>query len=406
MFFGIIVPDYYDISHIAEKVTIYLPSKKYTVCIVTEENVTDKIKEQITPAIIKSGLVEPVRAYQRYYSGIEEMQRPVINRKLMAFKSKLSYAVCENLASDDLYFKLENPMNDDATRRYFNYRLYYNEVPCYTFKSDILLDNFYAVTKQNFGPLIISTHALTIEGIPQWYTKETFRDMIELGEYKLKDKVMVEGPNTSDLYLFYQEETNVTEDMLNKIIKEIRGNITAALNLKIFPRNTPDEFIKNKKLTLISNKQYSIQYDIPNNINLFSETLQLCYDLKNLDELFLFLIWLMISPTWPFIELELKVIISSDNINIKYVTKYLPDYIRVNSAKRVQNLNETEEVEIIYPDRNPESEKMTNTISFYDYGNNERALLIHSNFNLPKLNKNTPSNYSLDSRIEYDINPI
>lgn len=399
MFTAIIVPAYYDINYIPNKVTIYLPNNKYTVCILSEDNITNNLKDQIVPVLIETGLVEPVRAYQRYYSTIEDMYRPIINRKLMAFKSKLIYAVSENLASDELYVKLENPMNEDETRRYFNYRLYYNEIPCYTFKSDDLLDNFIKITKQNFGPLILSSHALNVEGVPHWYSKEIFRDMIELGEYKMKDRILVEGSNTKDLYLFYQEETNLTDDMVNKIIKDIRGRIISAIKLKIFPRNTPQEFIKNKRLISMPNGQFSINYIVPDDINVYSETMQLYFELNNLDELFMFLNWMMMLPTWGFIEQELKISLISDKIEIRYITKYLPDYIRVNSAKRISSVS-TDQVKIIYPNRNSDYK---NGITFFDYGNNEKALLVKSDFNLEYI---TPKDYTLDTRIMNDPNIV
>lgn len=427
MFSAIIIPNYLQLTPattsdessvgsriadiIEDKVTIYLPTSKYTLCVASEENIPISIKDQLIPVVIDTKFSQPVRAYQHYYFKIEDITDPTLNRELMALRSKLVYAVSENLAPDKFYFRLDTSMNDDSTRRNYTYKLYYEEIPCYTFKEDSLLDNFRAVAQQHLGPLIVSTYSLNIDRIPHWYSKEMFRDIIELGDFPMEDKIVVEGPSSGELYLFYQKESNITEDILNDLIIEIRGHIISAVNLRIFPRNSSNEFIKSRQLKSTNNKQWFIPYNVPRNINVFSTLIQLCFSLKSLDELFWFLTWMLVCPTYSFIEQELKICVGSELIRVCYATKYLPDYIRVNTASRIQLPRVTNEVRILYPDRLSQEElskELTDKtyISFYDHGNNERALLMHSKINIPQIDKYNPSDYSLDTRINYDVDPV
>jgi hypothetical protein len=403
MFQTIILPNHRDLANlISDKVTIYPRSNKYIACITSEENIPVSIKNQLVPVIINTGVEIPVKAYQKYYSDVSDITDPVLNRQLMTLRSKLVYSVSENLAPDNFYFKLELPMNDDSTRRTYIYKLYYDEIPCYMLKDDTFLD----ILPQQLGPLITSTYSLNIEDIPHWYTKEMFRDTIDL-----KDIVIIEGPTTEELYLFYQEEVNITEDILDELINEIRGQIISAVQLKIFPRNTPNEFIKNRQLKILNNGQWYLPYDVSKDINIFATSLQLHFTLKNIDELFWFLVWMLICPTYSFIEKELKISVESDSIKICYLTKYLPDYLRVNTASRINTAKTINKVLIFYPDRlsTEEFSKLVNNrtyVSFYDNENNERALLIHPKIDIPQINKTTPIDFSLNTRILYDINLI
>lgn len=396
---------------IPDKVTVYLPVNKYILCIASEENIAKSIKDKLIPVVINTKFSQPVHAYQHYYFRVEDITNPSMNRQLMALRSKLTYAVSENLAPEKFFFRMENPMNDDETRRNYIYKLYYEEIPCYAFKEDSLLDNFNSVKDQELGPLIISTRSIRVEGVPDWYCKEMFRDIVELGEFNMDDKIVVEGPSSGELYLFYQEESNITEDLLNDLIIEVRGRIISAVNLRIFPRNSPNEFIKSRQLKSTNNGQWFIPYNVPRDINTFQGLLQLCFNLKSLDELFWLLTWLLICPTYSFIEQELRICVGSQSIRVCYSTKYLPDYLRVKSASRIQLPEITSIVRILYPDHLSQDELNKELIdqtyiSFYDYANNERALLIHPKINIPLIDKNIPPDYSLETRISYDVNPV
>jgi hypothetical protein len=401
MYFGIILPSYQhsDVSNLIEdKTIIYTPANKYLLCIASEENIPISIKDDLIPVTVNTEYDEPVHAYQHYNFNIENMDNPGLNRKLMSIRSKLVYSVSEILAPTNFYFKLDNSMNDTDTRRPYIYKLHYDSIPCYILKGDNLIENFKIATSQQVGPLIISTYALNTENVPHWYSKEIFRDIIELGEFPMDNKILVEGNISKELYLFYREEFNVTENILEDIITDIRGLIVSSMKLKIFPRNTPDEFIKSRRLKLIKNNQWIIPYNVPQDVNIYSTLLQFCFNFKSLDELFWFLYWLQMCPTYSFIEQELSIYVKPESIKVCYNTKYLPDYMRVNSASRIKISGGSDEVKLSYSDGKEFS------ISFYDYENNRKALLIHPNIKIYE--NNIPENYSLDTRIKYDTNPI
>lgn len=357
MIYSIVLQD--DVfSHVDDKTNIYSPNSKYFTCLITEDNIPLSIKEQLIPVIIDTGFEIPVKVFQHYYKDTQSMIDPELNRKLMSFRSRMTYSISENLSQTGYYVKLEIPMNNVETRRNYIYKLYYQEMPCFILKSDTLLNDLIAAKDQNLGPMLISTYSLNVEKVPHWYTKEMFRDIIELGEYSIQDKILIEGPRSKELYLFYKEEFNITEDMFDDLISDIRGNINASMKLKMFPRNTPEEYIRNKELTRLNNGQYTINYEVPEDINIFQETYKLAFDFKNFDELYWFLV---LAQNLNGLHIK----INSNLINVTYETNYLPDLIKVNSAKRVHT-NENK-VKLSYD--NP------NGIKFYDDENNEVAIL-------------------------------
>lgn len=397
-------------ERIVDKITIYPKFGKYKLCIVSEGNIPESLKERLEPVILPTEFETPVRAYQQYYYDLSSLNDPGINRKLMATRSKLGYVIAENLAPDRFYVQLENPMNDTNTRRRYQYRLLYDDIPCYALVGDSFISNLQAAVQQQIGPVITSSYAINVMDAPHWYVKEMFRDICELGEFSMEDKVLVEGPASGELYLFYQEETNLTEDILDQLINDIRGRIAAAIQLKVFPRNTPEEFVKSRRLTLVGNDQWTLDYAIPENTPLFASLLQQSFVLNSLDQLFWFLTWLALSPTYAFIEPEMQIRVQSNEILVSYSTKYLPDYIRVRSASRAKAQVQSGQVQIYYPDQLPAEEfaemiKGQTYLSFYDYANNERAVIAHSEFKMPQIQRETPPDFSLNRRIEYDIDP-
>lgn len=426
MFRALIIPNFTDLSpytssticnqdvcniceEIVDKITIYPKFGKYKLCVVSEENIPESLKQNLEPVILRTPFETPVRAYQQYYYDLSTLVDPEVNRKLMAMRSKLGYSIAENLAPDRFYVQLENPMNDTTTRRQYQYRLFYDEIPCYAFKNDSFIRNLQEATNQQIGPVITSSYAINVMDAPHWYVKEMFRDICELGEFPMEDKVLVEGPASGELYLFYQEETNLTEDMLDQLINNVRGKIAAAIQLKIFPRNTSQEFIKSHQLTLVGNNQWTIAYPIPENIPLFLTLMQQSFVFDTLDQLFWFLTWLALCPTYSFIEPELQIRVQSNEILVTHSTKYLPDYIRVRSASRAK-LKTEGQVQIVYPDQLSSEDflnmtKGTTYLSFYDHANNERAVIIHNNFEIPQIQREYPPDFSLDRRIEYDVDP-
>lgn len=410
MFLAILVPrsqDQFIEDHIIDKVTVFLPTKKYTICLVSENNVPSLVLNSLVRISVFTGIEIPVNAYQHYHSQISNIIDPHINRHLMALRSKLSYTLSETLAPDRLYFQLELPMNEESTRRAYNYNLYYDEIPCYSFTADDFLQTLTTATQLTLGPLILSTSTFNLNDIPHWYVKEIIRDIISLGELDMTDKIMVEGELTSELYLFYQRPVNVTEDTLNDLIVEIRGRILTSIQLRIFPRNTPSKTVHNRRLRLMDNGQWTLDYAVPSDVNIFKTTLQQCFTFKALDELFWFLVWLLLLPTYFYVIKEIRISTKPHEIKVCQSTQYLPDYIRVKTLSRLKI--DAGAVKIIYPSKLSAAELSEllvdqTYVRFYDYGNNETAILLHPKIDMPSFDKVMPSEYTLSKRIADDVN--
>lgn len=401
------------------KITVYLPYGDYTLWIISDGDVPESLREQIKPVIIETGIEKPLNAYQHYYHIIEDLFDPIDQLYLMSLKSKLGYAVSENLAPDNFYFSLEFLVDDVSNRRKYIYHLMYNDIKCFTLIDDPLVDNFKEVIKPEMGVLIASTFSLDFPDVPRWYIRETFRDLIYLDGINMTNKIAITGPNSNEVYLFYKEPSNLTEDVVQDLSTEIHGRIRTSINLNIFPRNTPREIIQAKRLVPTKQAQYTFSFPVPNDISLLKEILRYSFSFDTLLKLFWFLCWLQISPTYAFIEKELRIYLRSDEIRICYETKYLPDFLRVRSAVRISPEKQlSRPVELYYPDNMDKDVLDKNLMGktylhFFDSENNSPAMVACNLAdgkspvvtNVPILKREYPSDFSLESRIEYDVNP-
>lgn len=429
MFTAIILPRQHEqlTQSIEEKIIFYPATSDYLLCSSNEATVPLSIKEQLRPVIIDTGFVSPVRAFQHFEYLIEDLrpniyrrsaQGPqledqfVSNRQLLALRSKLAYACAELLAPTQFYFKLETPVNSTGTQRLYQYHLYYNELQCYVLDTSLLeaIDNY---TDAPLGPLICSTRSLTMvkDDPPRWYIRETLRDLCELGEIDMKDKELIEGSATGQLYLFYKEEVNLTQDQQTDLIDEIRGSIASSIQARIFPRGTPDRFIKSRQLVQMTNRQWTLPVIwLPQDPQLFNDILETSFSFRNADDLFWFLLWLSLSPTYSFIERELEIFVRESTIQVRYRTEYYLDYLRVTTARRVQHKwASSGQGEILYPGRL--DQELTSVlgerpfIHFYDQERNDRAVvaLEEGDLYLPTIERTAPIDFSLDSRIKRDV---
>jgi hypothetical protein len=414
--------------------TVYYPSgKDHLLVVASPENIPLTLQAQIHPFIYHTGFHIPVRAFQHIEyldtkilpdSGtidddddLNYKSDPEINRKLMAIRSQLAYAASELLGPDKFYFQLEMPLNDVGTRREYVFRLKFSEIPCYYIEGSPIFQEIEAILPQvTTGPLICSSFTLNLAAHrpPQWYLKEIFRDIVELDIIQTSGRVLIEGPVTGDLYLFYEGIVNVTEGQLDETSEEINNAIQSMIETKTFPRNTPNIFIETRQLRRITNGQWTLQLPaIPEDPNLFQEQIQISFTFPRVVDLFWFLFWLMISPTYSFIVKELQIKVHSHQINVEYYTKYYPDYLRVLTASRVRApLASKDMTKIYYPERL--TAKRTTVlknegpyIRFFDQANHEDALIVADNLKIPsfKMERSAPSNYSLETRLKYDTNP-
>jgi len=403
------------------KIIVYLPYNNYVLWIISDEDIPESLKEQIKPIEIDTGIEKAVNAFQHYYYLIDNLQNPEEQRKLMSLRSKLTYAVSENLAPDNFYFQLKTPVDNISNRRKFIYVLFYDSIPCYTMQEDPLLDNFQKALQAEMGVLIASTFSLDFPAVPRWYIRETLRDLIELGGFNMTDKFSMVGPNSGEIYLFYREPSNITDDIVNDLSIELHGRIRTAMNLKIFPQNTPNEIIKAKGLVPTAQKQYTLAYTVPDNIPIFAEIMQQTFTLDSLLKLFWFLFWLMISPTYAFIEKELEIFLRPNGIHIRHETKYLADFLRVRSAARVSPYKQLDHVvKLYYPESMDKDAldiqlKGKSYIQFFDSENNQAAIVASDLVgddelsvvdNIPVIEREYPSIFSLDSRVEHDFDPV
>ena len=457
MFSAIILPRRFELltRFIEEKIVFYPATSDYFLCISNGEAIPKSIKDRLREVVIDTGFVSPIRAYQHFEYLMDELipdayrrssqgpeltEEVEVNRELIALRSKLAYAISELLAPTQFYVQLETPVNSTGTRRLCRYRLYYNEIPCYIFDQSIVLDEevqppdvvgdfktvdqvisglpheekslmeeIQAITEMEAGPIICSTRTLTLmrDDPPRWYIRESLRDLCHFQEIDMEDKVLVEGPATGELYLFFKEDVNLVEEQQIRLTNEIRGSITASIRAKVFPRKTPDEFIKSRQLTKILNQQWTLPgpwtEDTP---ELFRELIQISFTFRNADDLFWFLLWLSLSPTYSFIERELEIFVQESIIQVRYRTNYYPDYLRVMTARRVKHAEASSgKGEILYPGRLTEELGDRPFIHFYDSEKNDRAVvaLEEGDLYLPTLQRTAPTDYSLDSRIKYDL---
>lgn len=402
---------------IQEKVTFYPETKDYYLCVVSNQQIPLSVKEKFVPVVIDSNFVSPVRAFQHIEFVITELSpgvtqrgsetlesQPEVSRNLIALRSRLVYAISELLSPNRFHLQLVSFPNSSGTFREYLYQLNFDEIPCFTLKDGDFISKLTQLAQINVGPLILTSQnfGVTRDSPPSWYLREMLRDLSDFGDLPVRNKVLIEGPS-SNLYLFYQQAVNVTEDQLQQVILEIRGQIAAAIKSLIFPRRTPDDFIKSRQLVRMANGQWTLPFNLPDSSQVFAETIELSWTFSQVSELFYFLFWLTLAPTYPWIEKELEILVESTIIRIRYRTHYFPDYLRVLTANRTRTPHETGQ--IYYPERIDYQITDLPYIEFYDSFNNERGLvaLTSGEIQFPKITRNAPSSYDLETRLQYDL---
>lgn len=384
----------------ANKLYVYLTYGNHKLVIVAD-SIPKSLKNLIKPVYISTNISEPVQAYQHYHFDLSTLYDPEHQRKLMSIKSGLNYTASEYLSPDNFYFKLDQSKNSSQTFRDFTYQLKFDDVQCYVEKDDSLFEKF---TEKHFGLMIVSTYSLDFQEIPKWYIRETFRDIIELKEINMENKDYIVGPNSGEIYLYFKEENNLSEELVEEIAGEIHGRIRDSINLQIFPRGTPKTIINNKRLISSRNGKYTFFYEIPKNIPILNEIYRQNFLFDSLSKVYLFLSWLIFVPTYRYIEKEMKIWLKTYGTQIYYETKYLPDFIRVINASHSHK--ELENTEIYYPDL--AGDKLSKLlegkfyIKFYDNEYNQSAIIANSiPIEMPLFSGND-ENMTLEKRIDID----
>lgn len=331
MSLAIIVPSTDNLpSELSDYTKIYLNNQEY-LCYVPTDELPQSVKNMLVPAIIDTGITEPVSENQHNYFETDDLYNPEVSRKLMSIRSRLTYFISELFSPDEFFCKLTTPISEGKSIRIYQYEVSYNDIDCWT--TPEILETLTSSLDLEYGPLIMSTYSLSSASAPLWYIREVFRDIAESGEIDMTGKVLVEGFASSELYLFYSEPVNLTDDLIRKFSGDFWKCFHDYVRLKIFPRNTPPKYILSRKLE--RKGKLTIPYEVPKNVPIFDETLKLSFTLSSpnkYESLFWFLYSLQNTPTWPFIEKELDISFRSYGILVNYETEYLPDFIKVSDA--------------------------------------------------------------------------
>jgi hypothetical protein len=336
-----------------------------------------------------TGLFVATDYIQEFYNYQVDMIDPEIQRKLLGIRANITYMVNEAISMDGFYFVLEI-VKKGLIRKYI-YRLYYNMIPCYS-ENKIIID-----LPLKVGALLMSSDSFKFPEIPTWYIRETFRDIIMSNSFNMMDKIMIEGPKTGNLYIFYNGDFNLTSDIQDKYIRDILNHIKGRMEVKIFPTSTPNLFIDAKAIKETPSGIYSINYPIPDFINPYTNEYKISFDLDNLAKLFWFLRWLMLLPTYLYILKEIKINLRGNASHILYSTIYLPDFVRISAYPKTVTST---------PDINVELSTHANVIetqaSFVDTLTGMRYYLITNDVNLPTMDHEIPDSFSISSRLMVD----
>lgn len=405
MVFALLLPQRSVLTELADLIegrsVIYLPNPDYCLYLITGD-IPRELLEQIVPARLGVEYKEAAAEIQHNYSFIEEFFQPERNRELIARRSRLTYLITEYLSPDGFYFQLDGEKNEDLTFRTYRYNLYYEKIPCWT--TPEIVGNLAQIEQQmTVGLLITSTYDLSQVPAPSWYVRETLRDLYDMTEFNTTNKVLLAGPRTGELYLFYDEPVNISDDDINELGLSIRGRILANIRLRIFPRNTPPEWVLSRRLVRDESERYTLPYPVPENVPVFAERMKQTIVFPQMSTLYWFYYLLKGQTTWEFIEKELEVTVQPNQIIVTYETRYLPDYLRVLTASQVTPSSDYV-VEVIYPELGYRDLSGKTWVKFIEQLTGETIILATSLPPTPKVILSVPD-FTLTSRAELDINP-
>ena len=408
MFRAIIISKktYDEIFELVEgRVTVFPGTGHFRLLAAAEEEFPPSILKGVQPVVFDSDYEGPINPYQKYFHQMDEIPGFVykngsrvsweqMNRDLMSMKSKLSFTLTEMFSPDQVFFNLEIVPNDVVTRRKYRYRLRYSDIDCDA--SEEFIKMFRDSLQVEIGPLLVSSWTLNYPDVPQWYTQETFRDLVELGDLSLDKLKVITGANSGHIYLFHKNPINLLDEVVDKFIENLRGQISSLIQIRIFPRNTPPEIIKNKRLVSMPNGKWRLNYKVPDQL-LFENLSQRSFLFRSADELFWFMALLMQGPGWTAIESELKIFIEPNQIRVTYESKYLPDILKVLSAARVTSPTD-DAVKVYYPKRLSKFERdrlAENVyIQLYDQANQESCILVTNDSRADSLELRRTGNFS------------
>ncbi len=341
-----------------------------------------------------TGYREPLRKHMTIQTGKEPDLPSRESVQILLQKSRLVYTLSENFDSTRLYFKLVDTVDETKNYRTYDFVMYYDQIVCRTDLSEIF-QLFEDAQKSTIGMLLTSSKGLGMN--PEWWNRECFRDVWELElESKFPEYTLVEGPRTGILYIFDRSDV-VDQEEVDMINEEFRSRMAGFR--RIFPRKTPLRLIKSRCLDPLPNGQWEVKSNIPLDIDLTVDILSETYRFDNIKQLFWVLLCLMIAPTYPFLEKDLRIEVHPEEVQLTVRTEYLPDFLRVRTVSRFSGRSLIGDVNIWYT-----TPKDSETVlTFYDFFNNSQAWLT-SDIPVPGVIVKEPVNeYTLEERIRRDI---
>lgn len=369
------------LEQIHPKVTFSIHS--FTLCLssdIPESWLGDEIR-------LSTGFRIPLKKHLTARSGTLPEDDLNIRGPLLRMKSKLIYALAETLNSTKLYWYLNEVCNSNRTYRDYEFVLYFDQFPL---RTSLPFKEFFEKASET-GILLLSSRGIEIG--PRWWLRECLRDVWEL-EMNSPEKILLEGSQTGDLYLFQANSQILGQEDIEEILHDLTSRIIGFIQLGRYPRKTPSRLIQNRLLQPLK----SGQWEGPSEDFL---SLRATYFLSNLRELFWFLFLLMFGPTYPFLERELQIWIKPSMIQILFETEYLPDFLRVKTASRVIGRELLGEISVFYVP--PETSQTI--LAFYD---SEHGIPTWISADIPVpgfIIRETPSSFDLETRIRLDPIP-
>lgn len=277
----------------------------------------------------------PVELFTKNYSSTILVDNMILDKRLIPFKSRLTYYINEKFSSTVLTTEVNNNLDPLQMWNDHIIDIKYEDCICYTFPEIFHeLEDF--VTNMKMGPIEIMSNWVT-DSYPKWFVKESLRDMFDLSLISTYDRKMMEGPLTKNLYIVRQNPDEIFDDnAARKLAQEINDSLTVQVQLNIFPRNTPKYFIETRNLVKIKTGQWK-----PNLKQLIDPDLILretfCADrnFESMYEFYAFMSVIQSLPTWDFIKTELKIYMQPNTICVIYKTTYLLDFLKVRALLKI-----------------------------------------------------------------------
>lgn len=380
---------------------IWLRNNSFVLCIVSE--IIFRKTANLKRVIIYTGFENLIKDTMVEYSDMSETYSQKENNELIALRSYLNYFAYENISAEGFYWKLININNPENTKNRMYYQLQYRSFDIYVEESDTFFDFPINVSH---GPLIACSSEFKRENVPDIFTKELFRDIIELDIHKFNIKngdksmyadfvtndithkmsdftlddfsslVLVEGETTKNLYLFYPKITTISQDSNEALSTIINDRLDACIKTHIFPRKTFEiaGFETKKYCKQMSNGQYrlsgKVESILPNIISPYNFTFEQFVNFSSLENLNMFWIAAGTSDGFDTSKESLRIYIErNDFCHVKYFTT---DLIKAISAENLfqiaQDLREKPKVslEIVANDKNGSDIEV-----FYNYANSQ-----------------------------------